>query len=63
MKELLLVSIGSFCGGFTTFSTFMSEGSVMMRDGNFPHMMLYLFGSLAIGPVAVLLGNALGKPV
>ncbi len=35
----------------------------MMRDGNFPHMMLYLFDSLAIGLAAVLLGNALSKLV
>lgn len=61
--DVRIVLTTGFCGGFTTFSTFMNEGSVMMRDGNFPHMMLYLFGSLAIGLAAVLLGNALGKVV
>lgn len=50
-----------FCGGFTTFSTFMNESSSLLKDGNFFYLSLYIFGSLAIGMVAVLAGNQLSK--
>ena len=53
--------IAGFCGGFTTFSTFMNEGAGLMKEENYLYMMLYLFGSLALGLVAVLAGHYLAK--
>lgn len=56
-----LLFVTGFCGGFTTFSTFMNEGSALMKDEHYTYMMLYLFGSLTLGLIAVLSGHQLAK--
>ena len=39
----------------------MNEGSALMKDEHYTYMMLYLFGSLALGLIAVLSGHQLAK--
>lgn len=52
-----------FCGGFTTFSTFMGEGAALRDAGHGFYALLYLFGSLALGMAMVLLGSWLANVV
>ena len=50
-----------FCGGFTTFSTFMNENYALVKDGNYMVLGLYIMGSLALGMAAVAAGHWIGK--
>lgn len=54
----LLLVVG-FCGGFTTFSTFMNETFRLARDGHAPAVLLYAGLSLVLGYAAVWGGYAL----
>ena len=56
----LLLTTG-FCGGFTTFSTFVNEGSALGRDGHLTWLALYIIGSLAVGFLCLLAGNMISK--
>ena len=43
-------------GGYTTFSTFEWEALKLVRDGNWPAALVYVFGSVAVGFLGVVLG-------
>lgn len=56
-----LVLTTGFCGGFTTFSTFMNENSMLLRDGNYLHLVAYVLASLMLGFAALTAGHQLAK--
>ncbi len=48
----LLLATG-FCGGFTTFSSFMHENYTMIEQGNIVHLALYTGLSVVLGILAL----------
>lgn len=56
----MFLTVG-FCGGFTTFSTFMNENFQLLKDENFFYLALYLTFSLPGGFIMLYLGHSLLK--
>ncbi|WP_460002401.1 fluoride efflux transporter CrcB [Prevotella aurantiaca] len=56
----LLLTAG-LCGGFTTFSTFISENVMFLKDGRPTTALLYIFGSIVAGFLAVVIGQLIAK--
>ncbi|ABB24882.1 fluoride efflux transporter CrcB [Pelodictyon luteolum] len=60
--EARLFLVTGFCGGFTTFSSYMFEGATLARDGELFYFSLYLAGSIVGGFVALYTGIIAAKP-
>ena len=56
----LLLTTG-FCGGFTTFSSFINECDTLVKGGNLLMPVIYLLASLVVGFIALQLGNWLSQ--
>ena len=50
-----------FCGGFSTFSTFISEQLILGMDNQFSVAFLYVFSSIVIGLITIFFGLKLGQ--
>lgn len=56
----LMLTVG-FCGGFTTFSSFINEGYILNSAGDIKTMFIYGAVSLVLGYAALLLGYLISK--
>ncbi len=59
-NTILFLAVG-LCGGFTTFSAFAFENYELLKNGQLLNFILYAFGSLFLGIVAVIVGIWLSK--
>ena len=59
--EMRLLLTTGLCGGFTTFSTFSSDGIGLLKGEFYGTFITYTLLSIAIGLTAVVAGGYLGK--
>lgn len=56
----IFLTVG-FCGGFTTFSTFVNENFQLLKDSNYFYMSIYMAFSLFGGLLALYMGHLIIK--
>jgi CrcB protein len=61
-NKLIFLTVG-FCGGFTTFSTFIDESLTILRVSNMFKMSIYIGASIVGGMLMVYLGRFIIKSI
>lgn len=59
-RELRVLLVTGFCGGFTTFSAFSWETVQLIREGSLSRAAVYVAASVALTLLATLAGIGLG---
>ncbi|ARM30144.1 fluoride efflux transporter CrcB [Prosthecochloris sp. HL-130-GSB] len=59
--ELRLILATGFCGGFTTFSSYINETSVLLRSGELFPAVFYLAVSVVLGMICLYTGMLLAR--
>ncbi len=47
----------AFFGSFTTFSTYIFEADIFLKNKQYPALMLHIFGQITLGLLAFMAGN------
>ncbi|WP_203652117.1 fluoride efflux transporter CrcB [Secundilactobacillus yichangensis] len=58
-----LLLLTGFCGGYTTFSTYMTDTFVLLRDRHWARGLLYYLGTAVLGILAAVAGALVGHMI